>query len=213
MIIYTITKAVRDNVTAVLRLHHDDPRMAGGFKVKVRRDELPGSLAAVVDAWPAEQDGTYKIALSEVAGALVWRAYAIAEIAAGRGKLAAVDEYGKRLGVAHFDTAFAYVCDQMRGHGIRPCSDADRDCWSEATHWVTRDGYTVEPRGRWARSTWARRAIAHEAFAAAGLARPGRNTWHPEATMLFVAPRPERQPASTTLTEEEDAALASLAVF
>jgi hypothetical protein len=31
--------------------------------------------------------------------------------------------------------------------------------------------------------------------------------------MLFVTPRPEPQPASTTLTQEEDTALARLAVF
>lgn len=157
MIIYPLTKAVRDDVTASLRLHQDDPRVAGGFKVK--RDEIPAALAVVVGIWPSEPDGTYKIALSDVSGALVWRAYAIAEIGAGRGRLAAVDEYAKRLGVVHLDEAFAYICDQMRGRRIRPCRGADHDCWADATRWVTCDGHTVEPRRRWARS--AARACQH----------------------------------------------------
>ena len=88
MIIYTFKEAVRDDVTASLRLHQDDPRMAGGFKVKVARDEIPAALAVVGGIWPSEPDGTYKIALSDVGGALVWRAHAIAEIGAGRGRLA-----------------------------------------------------------------------------------------------------------------------------
>ena len=213
MIIYTFNKAVRDDVTASLRLHQDDPRMAGGFKVKVARDEIPAALAVVVGIWPSEPDGTYKIALSDVGGALVWRAYAIAEIGAGRGRLAAVDEYAKRLGVVHLDKAFAYICDQMRGRRIRPCRDVDHDCWAEATRWVTCDGHTVEPRRRWARSAWRGRASAHEAFVAARLAVPGRSTWNPQAAMLFVTPRPEPQPASTMLTQAEDTALARLAVF
>lgn len=42
---------------------------------------------------------------------------------------------------------------------------------------------------------------------------PGRNTWHPLATLLFVTPRPEPVLASTALTQEEDAALAGIGVF
>jgi hypothetical protein len=213
MIIYTLTKAVRDDVVAALRLHQDDPRMAGGFTVKVTRNEIPAALAGTIEVWPAEPNGTYKVALPDVAGALVWRAYAIAEIGAGRGGLAAVDEYAKRLGVVHLDEAFAYICDQMRGRGIRPCSDADHDSWTEATRWVTCDGHTDEPRKRWARSAWRGRAHAHETYAAAGLVVPGRNTWHPLATLLFVTPRPEPVFVSTALTPEEDAALARLPVF
>lgn len=152
MIIYNLTKEVRDDVIAALRLHQDDPRLAGGFTVKVTRNEIPAALADTIEVWPPALDGTYKIALSDVAGALVWRAYAIAEIAAGRGRLAAVDDYVKRLGIVHPAEAFAYICDQMRGRGIRPCRDADHDCWTEATRWLKCDGHTDEPRKRWTRA-------------------------------------------------------------
>lgn len=211
MIVFSVNKAMRDCIVAALRIHHDDHRMLGGLTAKIKREEIPAALAGLFDIWPADQDGAYRVALSDVGGTLVWRAYAIAEIAAGRGTLATLDKHSKRFGVVRFDPAFAYICDQMRGRGVRPCSDADRDCWADTTSWVVNDGFAGEPRKRWARSTWARRANTHEAYAVAGLAKRGCSTWYPEATLLFVTPRPEPALVHAVLSPEDDAAMANLA--
>jgi hypothetical protein len=212
MNICSISKSTLECVIAALRVHQDDPRMVGGLPAKVKREEMPASLAHLCEVWPADADGTYRIALSDVSVALVWRAYAIAEIVAGRGRLATLDEHSKALGIPNFDPAFDYVCDQMRGRGVRPCSDAYRDSWTDVTDWVVNDGCADEPRERWARSAWARRANAHEAYVAAGLAKRGRTIWCPEATLLFVTPRSEAALAHPALAVEDEAALANLAV-
>ncbi|MBP1294130.1 MULTISPECIES: hypothetical protein [Bradyrhizobium] len=212
MNICSMNKATLERVIAALRVHHNDPRMGGGLAAKIKREEMPASLAGLFEVWPADEDGTYRLAVTDNGLALVWRAYAIAEIAAGRGRLASLDKHSECLGIVNFDPAFDYVCDQMRGRGVRPCSDACRQSWTDVTDWVVNDGVADEPRKRWAQSAWARRASAHRAYVAAGLARRGCDIWHPEATLLFVTPRPRATPVHETLSNEDEAALANLSV-
>ena len=121
MNICSMNKSTLERVIAALRVHHDDPRMGGGLAAKIKREEMPASLAGLFGVWPADEDGIYRIPLTDNGLALVWRAYAIAEIAAGRGRLASLDKHSECLGIVNFDPAFVYVCDQMRGRGVRPC--------------------------------------------------------------------------------------------
>lgn len=213
MNICSMNKSTLERVIAALRVRHDDPRMGGGLVGKIKRDEMPAALASLFDVWPADEDGTFRLALTDNGLALVWRAYAIEEIAAGRGRLTTLDEHSERLRITHFDPAFDYVCDQMRGRGVRPCSEAYRYSWTNVTDWVVKDGSADEPRKRWAKSSWARRAKAHRAYVAAGLARPGCDIWHPEATLLFVTPRPEATLVHETLSKEDEAALANFSLL
>ncbi|MGJ4932251.1 hypothetical protein ACQR1I_35475 [Bradyrhizobium sp. HKCCYLS2038] len=209
MITFSMDKSVRDSIVAALRFHHDDPRLFGRLTGAIRREEMPSWLAILCEVSPAERDGTYRFAITDAGGALVWRAYAIAEITAGRGRLATLRAHSTSLGIKSFEPAFDYICRQMQGRGVRPCRDGRHNCWSDVTDWVVNDGAAEEPRKRWARSTWGRRARAHEAYIAAGLANGGTNVWRPEATLLFVTPRAE--PTPKTLSPADDAFLASLA--
>jgi hypothetical protein len=60
---------------------------------------------------------------------------------------------------------------------------------------------------QYAASAWRGRARTHEACAAVGLTLPGRNVWHPRATMLFLTPREVLLPPALALTADESDAL------
>jgi hypothetical protein len=205
MIIYTVTKAVRDAIVAALIAHAEDPRMGGALR-RVSRQDSPAVLAGIISAWPAEADGRFRIALPDVPGTLVWRAYVIAEITAGRGRLSVVDEYAAKFGIDHPKPAFEYVCSKMRGRGVRPCASAKHDSWATTTLWIMQLSH---PRKLMTPTSWRARAVAHEKYAEAGLTLPVGNIWYPKATILFVTPKPVKpQP---TLTPADDAAIAELA--
>lgn len=208
MITYKVTAETKSALVAALAARGDDPRMSGALG-RVAREEATPFLAGFISVWPAEANGSHRIALSDVAATLVWRAYAIAEIAAGRGRLADLADYQVSLGVDETQPAFDYVCHQMKGSGIRPCATADHDGWTAATEWVVRDGDLPDPRTRWVRDAFYSRYATYRRYAALGLAMPGQDSQRPKATLLFVTPKPTKpQP---TLTSAEDAAIAELA--
>lgn len=209
MIIFNLTSQAKTRIaTAIRTIDGDEPLLSGAIGRRAKTD-APIILAGVIDVWPADSDGIHRVALSDAAGAVVWRAFAVTEITAGRGRLKAVDEYTALFGIRHPEPAYEYVCAQMKGRGIRPCSDVDHDDWAEATRWVVADGGTRDPRRSWAKSAWRGRAVAHEAYAQAGLTLPMLGTWDPRPSILFVTPSLE--PVRPSMSLEDDAALADLA--
>ncbi|MBB5046855.1 hypothetical protein HNR60_001604 [Rhodopseudomonas rhenobacensis] len=206
MIIYTMTQETKTALVAALRAHGTDPLATCGLG-RIRRDDDALATEGIVAAWPADADGMYRIALDDKSGLLAWRCYMLAEIAAGRGRLADRDDYESALGISTVP-AFEYVCAAAKGRGVRPCRDADHDFWSSGTSWVVNPDRAREPKGRFSGSAWRGRADTHRALAGAGLALPGRNVWSPVATALFVQPRPA--PAPVAMAAEDDAAICDL---
>jgi hypothetical protein len=209
MIIYTLSAETKAAIIVALVNHGADPRMSGALD-RVPREETPLALSGIITAWPTDANGMFRISLSDVAGALVWRAYVIAEIAAGRGRMFDIVSYADRVGV-ETSPAYDYVKAQMKGRGVRPVgeNDAGRRFWSDSVLWVFADGDVAEPRKRWASSAWRGRAVAHETLAAAGLAVAGRSTWRPQATLLFATPKLVKP--APALAPADEAALAELA--
>jgi hypothetical protein len=170
-------------------VHGTDARLSGALG-RVLREDSPLAVGGIICAWPAESDGRFRIALSDVAGNIVWRAFAIAEIATGRGRLSAVDEYAARF-----------------ASGVSPCVDANRDSWTRATEWILRDGIPdackrwPDPHKR--RAHCHQLAKAHERYAAAGLAMPDQDLWRPRATLLFLTPKPVETQQTLAPADEE----------
>lgn len=209
MMTITITAATQALLLAALDAHATDDAI--GLKTR-RRDEDPRIVAPVVAAWPADADGLFRIALSLRDLTIVWRAYSLNEIAAGRGLCNDADEYGAKLGLTENDLtpAYGYVADRLRGHGVRAV-DGDRRNWTKLALWVRLDGNTRKPKDKYASTEWRSRARMHEACAAVGLAMPGRNTWDPRATTLFLTPREKLQAAlALALSAVEDEAIEGL---
>jgi hypothetical protein len=210
MIVYTVNAETKAEIIGALSAHGTDPRMSGALG-RVKREDSPLAIAGIVEAWPADADGRYRISLSYTAGTLVWRAYAIAYIARGgnHGRLGSIRWFEDVLGVAT-EPAYEYVCHQVKGRGVRPCANASRMSWSSATKWVVEDGDIPEPRRRWARSTWRGRAVAHDTYREIGLAlTPNRGAWSPCATLLFHTPK--STPVQPMLSPADEAALMKFA--
>jgi hypothetical protein len=210
MITITATNETKASLADALTAHLTDDRLTLGLK-RLRREDKPLTVLAMVSPWPADADGFYRIALSDHAGVIAYRAFMMAEINAGRGRLSSMDDYHDLLAI-ETEPAYEFVCLLTKGRGIRPCSDADHDSWSKATRWVVTDGNAKDPSAKWARSTWRGRAHAHEVYAAVGLAVPGRGKWYPLATMLFRIPMARPLPQEKQLlTDEEAEQLAAIA--
>jgi hypothetical protein len=210
MLTITVTAETKALLLAALDAHATDGAI--GLKTR-RRDEDPRIVAPVVAAWPADADGMYRIALSLRDLTILWRAYSLAEIAAGRGQRAAAHEYAAALGLTigvDLVDAYGYVAQRLAGSGVRGVNGS-RDGWTKPCLWVVRDGETRKPKHQYANSEWRSRARTHEACAAVGLAMPGRNTWDPRATMLFLTPREKLQSApALALSPVEDEAIEGL---
>lgn len=204
MIIFFVNREFKAALVAGLKTHGTDRLVLAGLG-HMSRENSAAAIAAVIAAWPAEPDGRYRIALSDVAGYIVWRSFVCSEIALGRGKRDDVATYRAALGI-QTTAAYDFVAAVVKGSRMRPCSGRT---WSDNTRWVVCSSNTEEPRPRWARSAWAGRARAHKVLADAGLALPRRPTWKPVATALFE--EPNRIEAPPVLSAEDDAALAALA--
>jgi hypothetical protein len=98
--------------------------MAGALG-RVKKADAPLTTAGLVRFWPADSDGRCRIALNSVAGTLVWRAMAIADIVAGRDITA---DLAGRLGVMVED-AFLYVfkCASKVGHRRDPYVESSQE--------------------------------------------------------------------------------------
>ncbi len=204
MIVFTMDAVTKAAVVAALEVHGADNLTLVGLG-RVRAEDSALAAGAVMSVWPADDDGKFRVALTDTAGLIAWRAYMAAEIAAGRGKRMHLDRYGDALGV-NFFTDHQYVVAAVKGTGLRPLSGSS---WSDGTLWVARDGDVVDPGRRWAKSAWRSRAIAHEKLANVGLALAGQPTWKPVATCLFDAP--VAVAPTPILSPVEDAAIAELA--
>jgi hypothetical protein len=157
-----------------------------------KRDDNPRVIALIIESRPADPDGTFRIGLSFLFLTVLWRAYAMYEIAAGRGLRKNAEKYAADLGV-ELIPAYDYVARRLKGSGSRS-TNGDRTAWTKAFQWVRYDGAVNKPGGRYARSAWRARAIAHEVCIAAGLALPGGGPWKPTATMLFATPKEQMAP-------------------
>jgi hypothetical protein len=203
MHIIEITEDTKTKLVAALNVHALDPRICVAIR---KHAESPAFIAGVIDAWPPDEDGLFRPALSFDHLTVLWRAYALAEIAAGRGLRKFGDDYASELGLTggDFVPAFDYAAKRLKGAGVRPRHpDAG---WTRAMEWVRYDGDTKKPR-KFANSTWRTRANMHDACAAADLALPGRGTWNPQATILLMTPK--EKPVAPKLSAEDDAALAA----
>ena len=210
MINFVMNSETKAAIVAALAEHGAD-RLALVGLGRIRREDSALATSSILMAWPADGDGLHRVALSDTAALIVWRAYILAEIAAGRGRRADLDGYCASLGV-ETEPAYDYVVAAVRGCRIRirPCADADHDSWSAGVEWVVENGDMPDPKKHWASSMWSNRARAHRALAESGLALPGQRTWGPVATCLFD--QPERAIAPPTLTPAESDALAGLDV-
>jgi hypothetical protein len=140
-----------------------------------RRDDDPRTIAPTVAAWPADADGLFRIALPHRDLTILWRAWALAAIAAGRGARAAADEYAAKLNLTigpDLTDAYDYVATRLAGRGVHG-TNGSRTGWTQSAMWVLRDGETRKPYRRYEARGWRSRARAHEACAATGLALPG----------------------------------------
>jgi hypothetical protein len=202
-----VADTTRQTLLAALDAHAMDHSI--GVKIR-RRDEDRRTIAATVAAWPADADGLFRIALPHRDLTILWRAWALAEIAAGRGARAAADEYAAKLNLTiapDLTDAYDYVAARLAGSGVHG-TNGSRTGWTQSAMWVLGDGETRKPYRRYEASGWRSRARAHDACAATGLALPGRNTWHPKATMLFLTPVEKLSPAqAVALTKEESDAI------
>ena len=203
MQIVKITAETKTAVMAALRVYALAPEIC----VTIRKhDDNVRVIVLIIESWPADADGMFTIGLSFAHLTVLWRAYALSEIAAGRGLRKNADEYAARLGI-DLVPAFDYVARRLKGTGFRG-TNGDRTAWTKGFEWVRYDGDVRKPGRKFASSAWRARAIAHTACIAAGLALPGRDTWNPQATMLFATP--EEQIAPPPLAKVDADALAGL---
>jgi len=114
-----VTAETQTKLVAALNVHALDPRIC----VTVRRHaESPAFISGIIDAWPADEDGLFRPALSFDHLTVLWRAYALAEIAAGRGWRKFGEDYASELGLTggDFVPAFDYAAKRLKGAGVRP---------------------------------------------------------------------------------------------
>jgi hypothetical protein len=180
--------------------------LAPEILVTIRKhDDNPRVIALIIESWPPDEDGKFTIGLLFTHLTILWRAWALYEIAAGRGLHKNSEEYAAKLGIKIIP-AFDYVARRLKGTGSRS-TNGDRTAWTNGFKWVRYDGNVEKPWKKFASSAWRGRANAHTACVASGLALPGRDIWNPQATMLFATP--EEQVATTTLAKVDADALAN----
>lgn len=203
MIIFSVSREFKAALVAGLTAHGTDRLVLAGLG-RVSRENSAAAIAAVIAAWPAEPDGRYRIALSDVAGYIVWRSFVCSEIALGRGKRDDVATYRAAPGI-ETKAAYDYVAAVVKAAACGR-APAERGL-------TIRGGWSLAPKSkslaRVGRSAWVARARAHKVLADAGLALPRQPTWKPIATALFDEPK--RVEAPPVLSAEDDAALAALA--
>ena len=204
-----IIKITAETRTAILAALHAYA-LATEILVTIRKhDDNPRVIALIIESWPPDEDGKFTIGLLFTHLTILWRVWALYEIAAGRGLHKNSEEYAATLGI-EIVPAFDYVARRLKGTGSRG-TNGDRTAWTKAVAWLRYDGNVEKPRKKFARSSWHFRAKAHTACVASGLALPGRDIWNPQATMLFATPKEQTPPP--TLAKVDADALASLGEF
>ena len=211
MITMTTTLAMRDELAVALVAYAADPRMAGALG-RVKKVDHPLTCAALVRVWPSDADGRCRIALSDVAGTLAWRAMAIADIVAGRDISA---DLAGRLGVT-VEAAFAYIDKYSAsiGHRWPAYTEPSRgQCgrrWTGATERilagrpipVPEDGMDNMPR-----FDKNRRRMVYTSISRAGLMLPPTLDasglfFRPRASSLFLTPVPDLVTVSFSAADE-----------
>ena len=205
MIILNVTDEMKTALSDALRNCANDSTITLGISKRDIRENAPVVIAQIIDVWPPEIGGSYKLAFNDVAVLIAYRALILSEIVAGRGLKRDKKYYETNLGI-EFSNAKSYVKALGKKHGFRPVSG---ERWSIGAEWVAVDGCQSEPRGKWSRSAWRTRAKAHENSVLAGLAVTGRNIWDPRATMLWL--EPVKYVPRNVLADEDLAALEALA--
>jgi hypothetical protein len=212
MIIFTVMLDVRDELAAALNAHVDDRRLQGAVG-RIKRAEHPLTTAGVVRVWPADADGRCRIALSDVAGTLAWRAMAIADMVAGR---EASNDLAARLGVSTQD-AFAYIekyTSDIRERWprlIRRGPDEGGHQWTFATKAILAGRRIPIPDGGMdniARYDKNLRRRTYALLTRAGLTLPPAVEvdglyFRPRASSLFQTPTPAAMPVTFSAEDEE----------
>ena len=206
MQILTMTAETKASVLSALHAFACSPQMHVTLR---KHDEQQATIALMLDPWPADDDGLFRVGLIFPHVLIVWRAWALAEIAAGRGLMRDYESYRDRLGLGPIRPAYEYAAKLLKGTGSRAVL-VNKNGWSLAADWVILNGNVKKPKPKWASSVWRTRAHTHEAFQAVNLAVPGRGTWNPQATLLCLTPK-EMIPA-TTLAPVDAEYLAGLAL-
>jgi hypothetical protein len=218
MITFTVTPEIRDEIAVALVAHASDPRMASALG-RVKKADHPLMTAGLVRFWPADADCRCRIALNDVAGTLVWRAMAVADIVAGRDITA---DLAGRLGVTVED-AFDYVlkCASKVGHRCDPYVESSQEPsgrqWTRAIKHILAGrqiGVPYDGMDNMPRFDSDKKRRNYASMDRAGLMlRPtlddlGLN-FRPRASSLFLTPVPDVVPV--TLSAADDAAIAGLA--
>ncbi|OYU91972.1 MAG: hypothetical protein CFE29_03755 [Bradyrhizobiaceae bacterium PARB1] len=208
MRIFKTTVQVRDYIAEALRDRADHDMLTAGLG-RVESSDRPGLLPYAIDSWDPDANGICEIKMRDQAGLIAWRAFVLAELAAGRGRLSDLPAIEKKLGIEETEPAFDFVKAVVKGSGARP---TDGYSWSAGVEWVVEGGAMPDPRKRWARSAWRARAAAHELCAENRLTLPMTNKWQPRPTALFRQPKVHvPPPPRVELTIEDEAMLAELA--
>jgi hypothetical protein len=74
--------------------------LAPEILVTIRKhDDNPRVIALIIESWPPDEDGKFTIGLLFTHLTILWRAWALYEIAAGRGLHKNSEEYAAKLGI------------------------------------------------------------------------------------------------------------------
>jgi hypothetical protein len=118
--------------------------LAPEILVTIRKhDDNPRVIALIIESWPPDEDGKFTIGLLFTHLTILWRAWALYEIAAGRGLHKNSEEYAAKLGIKIIP-AFDYVARRLKGTGSRS-TNGDRTAWTNGFKWVRYDGNVEKP--------------------------------------------------------------------
>ncbi|MEH2512229.1 hypothetical protein V1291_003583 [Nitrobacteraceae bacterium AZCC 1564] len=206
MVIFSMSEDTKSRILAALDAHGNAP-LATASRRRIKFRDFPWVTREVMAPWPADEDGIHRVVMTDVAAAITWRAFVLAEIAAGRGCRSDLNEYRTLLGI-ETRPAFDYVCLVARQRHVN-CADAARTRWTKATQWLVDGGGDI-PKGRSARDIRYLRESTHRKLAALGLLLLNQPLTRPVPTALFDEPAP--RPPATVLAPADEAAIMNLSL-
>ena len=214
MITFTVSTVTRDQIAAALVAYAADERLKGDFGRRIKKSEHPIMIAGIVRVWPTAADGMHRFALNDLEGTLVWRAMAVADMAAGRD---INSDLAGRLGVRTTE-AFIYVRKRTyrRGHHVyayngNPCSEPPLT-WTQPVQYILagkplntpsahRYGEPFDPffdGDPWRRNEFVMR---HVGFMLEPVVQG--DTYTPRASSLFLTPVSEVVPVTLSAVDCE----------
>jgi hypothetical protein len=211
MITFTVTTETRDQIALALVAHADDLRVRVALGRRLKKAEHPICIAGIVRHWPADADGSCRIAVNDVEGLMVWRAMAVADMAAGRD---IHSDLAGRMGV-RVEDALIYIrkFTYRRGHHVyayngNPCSKPPLT-WTQPVQYILAGNPLNTPSAHryvapfldgdpWRRNEFVMRD--------AGLMLEPvihGDTYTPRASSLFLTPVPDVVQISLSIADDE----------